>query len=235
MKSLYILQHIESEPLGIWEEELNRWRARSKRIEVWKECNLPSAEATLGAIVLGGPMNVAETDRYPFLAREMDYLKQLAERDVPVIGVCLGAQLLAAALGATVAPGSRREIGYTTVTLTPAGAESTLLRGFPMELPVFQWHGQGFSLPAGAVLLARSGSYPNQAFRYRNAWGFQFHMEVTPAMVENWAQQYAGDLDSVGLVPGKLAEQGLERGQMVSLYGRQVIRRFWDSVTEAIM
>jgi GMP synthase-like glutamine amidotransferase len=232
VKTLYVLQHHECEPLGIWAEELNRWHVRSQSIPVWKNAELPAPESTLAAIILGGPMNVNETDRYPFIQAELNYLKRLLEAGIPVIGVCLGAQLLAAALGARVAPGPRPEIGYSAVTLTPAGAESTLFRGFPMELPVFQWHGQGFELPPKADLLASSPDYPQQAFRYGNAWGFQFHLEVTPAMVESWCREYSQELTQAGVNPLKVNEQAALRGQMISLYGRQVIRRFWDSVTE---
>lgn len=232
MKKLFILQHAQTEPLGIWEEELQRWYAPYEYVELWRGQALPAPENTLAAIVMGGPMNVAEHDRYPFLTAEIEYLKRLFEQEKHILGVCLGAQLLAAALGARVAPGPRPEIGYSTVTLTPTGAEDALFSGFPMDLPVFQWHEQGFDLPAGATRLAASPDYENQAFRHGKAWGLQFHMETTPQMTDAWAESGATELQAAGTNRAKLAEQAAAQSQMIALYGRQLIRRFWDSIAE---
>jgi GMP synthase (glutamine-hydrolysing) len=232
MKKICVLQHHPAEPMGIWEEELQRWYAPFEIVPLWKEAKLPAPETTLAAIIMGGPMNVSEQDRYPFLTAEIDYLRALQGRGTHVLGVCLGAQLLAAALGARVETGPRPEVGYTTVTLTPTGAEDTLLSGFPMELPVLQWHAQGFELPEGATRLATSRDYENQAFRSRNAWGFQFHLEATAGMADNWAAQGEDELQAAGLTRARLAEQAAAHAQMVLLFGRQVIRRFWDSVSE---
>jgi GMP synthase (glutamine-hydrolysing) len=232
MKKIYVIQHVQTEPLGIWEEELQRWYAPFEYVPLWEGKPLPAPESTLAAIVMGGPMNVSDQGTVPFLRPEIEYLQELCRRRTHVLGVCLGAQLLAASLGAQVGPGPRAEIGYMTLTLTPTGAEDVLLSGFPMELPVFQWHGQGFDLPDGATRLATSPDYENQAFRAGNAWGFQFHLEVTPQLVDEWAVLGANEIQAVGLSRAKLAEQAGAHGQMVALYGRQVIRRFWDSVAE---
>ena len=177
-------------------------------------------------------MNAADTNRWPHLQAEIEFIRQLNAAETPVLGVCLGAQLLAVALGARVGFGPQPEIGYLDVTLTPVGAEDTLLSGFPMALPVFQWHAQGFDLPPQAELLATGSLYPNQAFRCRKAWGFQFHLEVTPEMVLQWALNSEAELQKAGLSQAKLTEQIHERAQMVSLYGRRVIRRFWDALAE---
>ena len=232
VKKFYVLQHIDCEPLGIWEEELKRWYARYEYIKVWEGAPLPEPENTLAAIVLGGPMSVNDTENFPFVTKEIEYLRKLVDAKVHVLGVCLGAQLLAAALGAEISNGSKAEIGYSTITLTHEGTEDRLMLGFPMEFPVFQWHEQGFELPRGAKRLAGTEDYPNQAFRYENVWGLQFHLEVTPAMTENFSQAYADMLEQApNLTPRKLKEQAAVNGHMVTLYGRQVIRRFWDSVT----
>ncbi|MEW6516163.1 MAG: type 1 glutamine amidotransferase [candidate division FCPU426 bacterium] len=233
MKKLYVLQHAESEPLGVWEEELKRWYARFEYVRLWQGQPLPQPEDTLAAIVLGGSMNVDDTEQHPFLIKELEYLRRLLEMDVHVLGVCLGAQLMAAALGAQVTNGPRAEIGYSRVMLTYDGVKDALLLGFPMELPVFQWHEQGFELPQGAIRLASTDEYPNQAFRHGHAWGFQFHLEVTPEMAEGFAREHEETLVRLhGLSRHKLAEQAGTVGQVASLYGRQLIRRFWDSVTE---
>jgi len=232
VKKFYVLQHIECEALGIWEEELKRWYARYEYVKVWEEAKMPAPENTLAAIVLGGPMSVNDTENYPFIIKEIEYLQKLIEAKVHVLGVCLGAQLLAAALGAKITNGPRAEIGYSTATLTHEGPQDPLMLGFPMELPVFQWHEQGFDLPPGAERLAGTDDYPNQAFRFENIWGFQFHLEVTPEMVGEFGKEYADMLERVpNLNYSKLMEQASAKGHMVTLYGRQVIRRFWDSVT----
>ncbi|NTV51852.1 MAG: type 1 glutamine amidotransferase, partial [Candidatus Firestonebacteria bacterium] len=186
----------------------------------------------LAAIILGGPMNVSDQDHLPHLKAELEFIRGLLAAEIPILGVCLGAQMLAAAMGAQVGPGPHPEIGYMDVTLTPVGAEDTLLSGFPMALPVFQWHAQGFDLPPRAELLATSEAFPNQAFRSGKAWGFQFHLEVTPAMVRQWAQDSQAELSRAGVSETRLAEQSNAQAQMVSLYGRRVIRRFWDSLAE---
>lgn len=232
-KKFFILQHVECEPLGIWEEELKRWHARYEYIELWKGQEIPEPKDTLASIILGGPMNVDETMDHPFITKEIDYIKALVDEDIHVLGVCLGAQLLAAALGARVSKGPKAEIGYKHVTLTPHGADNRLFRGFPMTLPVFQWHSQGFELPSGAEQLATSDDFANQAFCYNKAWGLQFHAEVTPELVDGFAEAYAEELEiQPGVTRNKLKEQANSQGQMVALYGRQLIRRFWDSVTE---
>lgn len=232
MKKLYVLQHERSETLGTWEEELQRWHVPFEYVEVGQGRILPAPETALAAIVMGGSMNVSDVDRHPFLSTELALLRSWIERETPVLGVCLGAQLLAAALGAPVAPGPRPEIGYQAVTLTPTGADDPLLSGFPMDLMVFQWHTQGFGLPAGAIRLATSADYENQAFRQGKVWGFQFHLEVTPKMVDEWASQSEQELSAAGTSRAKLSEQAVLHGQVVSLFGRQVIRRFWDAVAE---
>jgi GMP synthase (glutamine-hydrolysing) len=233
MKKLYVFQHVPTEPLGIWEEELHRWHAPFEIIKLWENQALPLPENTLGAIFMGGPMNVEDQTRHSHLKFEIEFIQTLIKNGTPILGVCLGGQLLAAALGAHVGYGPRPEIGFLDVTLTPVGAEDSLFTGFPMTLPVFQWHSQGFELPENAVLLASSTDYPQQAFRHGRAWGIQFHLEVTPEMVQQWAHDGEQDLQKIGSTPAKLCEPlHSQAQQMVSLYGRQVIRRFWDTLAE---
>lgn len=233
MKKIHVLQHLPDEPLGTWEEELERWHAPFEYIRLWDGIALPKPEQALAAIILGGTMNVEDAHQHPWMSAEMEYIRALLQRQTPVLGVCLGAQMLAHVLGARVQDGRAPEIGYMTVTLTPEGAEDTLLTGFPMELPVFQWHQQGFDLPAGAVRLAGGSAFPEQAFRHGRSWGLQFHLEVTPALVEQWCRRGAEFINRLpGLSADKIMEQAADQGQMVALYGRQVIRRFWESLVE---
>jgi GMP synthase (glutamine-hydrolysing) len=145
---------------------------------------LPAHEAVAGALVMGGPMNVDETDRYPGLAATRDWLAEAALREMPLLGICLGAQLLARALGAAVVPGERKEIGFHEVTV--ADPTDPILAGLAPRSRVLHWHGDVFELPAGATHLASSALTAHQAFRLGNAWGVLFHPEADVALVDQW-------------------------------------------------
>lgn len=132
-----------------------------------------------GLVVMGGPMGALDDADHPNLAAERALLAACLERDVPVLAVCLGAQLLAAALGARVYTGSTPEIGLGTVTLTDAGRRDSVLGGGARVLPVLHWHGDTFDVPDGATLLASNDAYPNQAYRVGSAYALQFHVEIT--------------------------------------------------------
>lgn len=151
---------------------------------------LPHLEELRGLVVMGGPMGVSDTASHPYLADELALLAGAVAADLPVLGVCLGAQLLAAALGGTVYRGAQPEIGPGTVTLSNAGQTDPVLGvARRAELPVMHWHQDTFELPAGAVGLAGSDLYANQAFRVgARAYGLQFHVEVDRALVDGWRE-----------------------------------------------
>jgi GMP synthase (glutamine-hydrolysing) len=149
--------------------------------------HLPENANGFDAIVsMGGPMNVYQEEEYPFLAEETTFLRNAINANVPVLGVCLGAQLIAKAAGAKVALAAAKEVGWCRVSLTDAGREDTLFRGLPETLEVLQWHEDMFHVPEGGQLLASSEACPNQAFRYRNALGLQFHLEITDEILKDW-------------------------------------------------
>jgi GMP synthase (glutamine-hydrolysing) len=145
---------------------------------------LPDHDAVAGAVVMGGPMNVDETDRYPGLAAIRDWLAEAVRREMPVLGICLGSQLLARALGAAVVPGERKEIGFAPVTVDVA--DDPVLGGLAPGAEVLHWHGDVFELPDGATHLASSELTAHQAFRLGNAWGVLFHPEADRALAEQW-------------------------------------------------
>lgn len=145
---------------------------------------LPSHDEVAGAVVMGGPMNVDEVERFPALAAEREWLAGAVERGMPVLGICLGAQLLARALGAEVRAGEAPEIGFAPVEVTAPG--DPLLGGLAPSTEVLHWHGDVFDLPDGAEHLAASAATECQAFRAGNAWGVLFHPEADLALVEAW-------------------------------------------------
>lgn len=148
---------------------------------------LPDHEAVAGAVVMGGPMNVDDVERFPGLAAERAWLAEAVRRDLPVLGVCLGAQLLARALGAEVRPGEGAEIGFAPVEVSDP--DDPLLGSLAPRTPVLHWHRDVFDLPAGARPLASSAQTPLQAFRHGNAWGLLFHPEADAALVGAWLEE----------------------------------------------
>ncbi len=145
---------------------------------------LPAHEEVSGAVIMGGPMSVDETDRHPQLADEREWLAEAVRREMPVLGICLGAQLLARALGAEVKPGEGPELGFAPVEVRDP--RDPILGGLAPDTTVLHWHSDVFDLPAGATALARSDKTEVQAFRHGNAWGVLFHPEADLALLEAW-------------------------------------------------
>lgn len=168
-------------------------------------------------ISLGGPMGVYESPRQPFLADELELLRRRLAADRPTLGICLGAQLIAAALGARVYPGPGKEIGFAPVILTDPGAASPLALIAP-DQPVLHWHGDTFDLPEGAELLASTSRYRNQAFAIGpNVLALQFHLEAGDD-IESWLTGHARELQSSGIDPEPIRrDAGLQTDSLRSL------------------
>lgn len=145
---------------------------------------LPPHREVAGAVVMGGPMNADEVERFPGLAAEREWLAEAVRRGMPVFGICLGAQLLARALGAEVRPGKAKEIGFAPVEVSDPG--DPVLGGLAPSSEVLHWHGDVFNLPDGAQPLASSALTEHQAFRLGDAWGVLFHPEADFALIEAW-------------------------------------------------
>jgi GMP synthase (glutamine-hydrolysing) len=145
---------------------------------------LPAHREVAGAVFMGGPMNVDETDRYPALLAEREWLKTAIESDMPILGVCLGSQLIARALGCEIRPGSAQEIGWSPVQIHDH--QDPIAGALAPECPVLHWHGDVFDLPPGAVHLASSSQTEIQGFRVRSAWGLLFHAEADAELAELW-------------------------------------------------
>lgn len=148
---------------------------------------LPTHDQTTALIVLGGAMGANDDAGYPFLADLKDLIRTVVEQSKPYLGICLGGQLLAAALGAAVVSNRWEELGTRSISLTAEGTGDPLFTGILPQFTTFQWHHDSFDLPEGAVLLATSAACFHQAFRYGLcAWGLQFHPEVTEQIIRDW-------------------------------------------------
>ncbi|MBI5150366.1 MAG: type 1 glutamine amidotransferase [Candidatus Omnitrophica bacterium] len=165
-----------------------------KEIDLDAGGRLPRDLKDVGAlVVLGGPMSVYEEDKYPYLKEEDALIKRAVAQGVPYLGICLGAQLLAKACGATVGKSPQKEVGFFPIRLTPEGQKDPLFRGLEREPEIFQWHEDMFEVPSGARLLAASPACPHQAIRVGpRAYGLQFHVEITGQTVRDWSEGYFG-------------------------------------------
>lgn len=199
MKTAVAIRHLAFEDLGIIEPWLTRrgWRISTYDAggdELWK---IDLAQVDL-LVVLGGPIGAGDDAVYPFLTEEVALIRQRLDSARPLLGICLGAQLMARALGAAAAPMGSKEIGYAPLTMTPEGATSPLAR--IGDQPVLHWHGDQFGLPTGSASLATTPACPHQAFMVGDhvlAW--QFHLEVDAARIEQWLVGHVGDLREAGI------------------------------------
>ena len=188
MSRILVCQHVAFELLGTLNLLLRCSGVRIKYVNFGRDPEArPSLDGYRGLVVLGGPMSVNDTEHHPHLATEVELIGQALERGLPVLGICLGAQLIARALGAEVRPGPEKEIGWYDVSLTPEARADPLFAHFGPSEKIFQWHGDTFDLPEGAVRLASTPACPNQAFRFgENVYGLQFHLEVDQDLIERW-------------------------------------------------
>jgi GMP synthase-like glutamine amidotransferase len=191
---LHYLQHVPFEGLGeirTWAEERGH-QISSTRLYLGEK--LPLAKEFHWLVILGGPMNVYEDDKYPWLADEKKFILDAIEAGKIVMGICLGAQLMADVLGGKVQRNEHPEIGWYNVVLTPEAIKSPLFRGFPAIINVFQWHGDTFDIPPGAVRLGVSKACPNQGFEDGRAIGLQFHLEYSLESIQSLIQCCGEDL-----------------------------------------
>jgi len=192
---VHYLQHVPFEDaanIGVWAEERGCTLTTTR---LYEDEPFPDiAEIGLLAI-MGGPMNVYQYRDYPWLPREKVFIRKAIASGLPMVGVCLGAQLLADVLGAKVMQNPEIEIGWHTVRLTPEACRSAVFRHMPKEFPAFHWHGDTFELPPGAEHLAESGACRNQAFEYDgHVLGLQFHLEYSASSIERMLTHCADEL-----------------------------------------
>jgi GMP synthase (glutamine-hydrolysing) len=216
-RSAVALRHVAFEDLGLLAPIMERegWNVSFCEAPVDDLGHSSIGDADL-LIVLGGPIGVYETGSYPFLTREIDLLERRLAHGLPTLGICLGAQLMAKALGACVHAGGVKEIGWGPVTLSDAGRASCLT---PLAegAPILHWHGDTFDLPAGAARLASNENYENQAFAFGNtALALQFHLEVDPRQLEEWYVGHAVELAAAGISVPQLRARTAEVSKTVA-------------------
>ena len=194
--NVLIIKHIDIEGPGLIEHYLMQRKIFYQILCLETDDRFPKLDSLTHIFILGGPMNVYEEDRYPFLRDEDLFIKEAIQRGKSVLGICLGAQLIAKALGAKVFKAPIEEIGWYDVSLTKIGSNDPLFSLLPKTFPVFQWHEDTFEIPHNAILIATSSPVPDQAFRYgENTYGLQFHLEVTREMIREWMETYKEEFE----------------------------------------
>lgn len=175
----HYLQHVPFEGLGSIEHWLKTNGYELTHTQFFNTTDLPDSNLVDFLVVMGGPMSVNDVDTYPWLIPEKQFVREIIESGKPVMGICLGAQIIASAMGARVFPGSVKEIGWFPIHAVDSADSSVF--SFPSSETVFHWHGETFDLPSGAIRLAKSEGCENQAFQLgKSVIGLQFHLETTP-------------------------------------------------------
>jgi GMP synthase (glutamine-hydrolysing) len=216
-------------------------------VEALRGETLPSPADVSGLVLFGGEMNADQIDRFPYLARERALAREAIEAGLPVLGICLGSQLLARSLDVPVVRSPVREIGFCRVRITAEGRDDPLLSAFASasastsasasvsasagETMAFQWHEDTYALPPGATLLATGADVPMQAFRVANAWGVQFHFEITAEEIESWLATTGPSFEATwGRSPDEIRRQLREHVEGQQRRGRELLSGFAEVV-----
>ena len=225
------LRHVESEGPAAYSPVLEEY-APVVTVRMWRSQPLPDLHKFSAIIAMGGPMGANDGRTFPWIDEEIAYLRAATDAGVPVWGVCLGAQLLAAALGARVYTGQLPEVGVLELSMTDDAKSDPVWGDLPRVFSALQWHSDSFDLPRGALRLAGSNAYRNQLFRHGNSYGVQFHLEADGNLARRWLEidEYVSALEqTLGAysVPHFLADIEVAQYETVKL-ARHAIRRWLD-------
>lgn len=235
-----VLQHVDCEHPGLITRLLRDRAIRTEIVRLYLGDELPVVENSYDVVLaFGGPMNVDEHDSFPWLRDEVCFIERVVRSGTPFLGVCLGAQLLARALGAAVYPAAIPEVGLSTVRLTAEAKSDPIFRRLSDPMACFQWHGDTFDLPEDSVLLATSADCQNQAFRWKDAaYGIQFHVEVTPDMAREWGNigEYRAAAERVRGANGanEIEIELRERGRNLEPVCEALVRGFFALAKERV-
>ncbi|MBI5197663.1 MAG: gamma-glutamyl-gamma-aminobutyrate hydrolase family protein [Nitrospirae bacterium] len=211
MYPFLILQHVPHEDLGTLRQALENRGIPFRYVRLYAGEKVPDSLSSIGGLILlGGPMNVYQETDYPYLLEVNSLVQEAVRRDLPTLGICLGAQLIAKATGATVYHGKEKEIGWYSLEMSREAGQDSVFAELPTQLTVFQWHGDTFDIPPGGVRLAGSSRFPNQAFRLgERVYALQFHLEVTQEMIRLWIRENQEELSSLRDIidPGKILQE----------------------------
>ncbi|MCL5029803.1 MAG: type 1 glutamine amidotransferase [Bacteroidetes bacterium] len=212
---IHILQHERFEGPGyieVWAKENNHEITFTK---FYEQVKLPGINDFDMLIIMGGPMGIYDEDKFPWLTSEKIFIKNVIDSGKLVLGICLGSQLIAASLGAKVYPNKFKEIGWFDIKLTENAKNNLLFTSFPQQTKVFQWHGDTFDLPEGALLLAESEACKNQAFVYKEkVFALQFHCEVTENSLQEMLEEGKNELKKEKYI--QTAEEILSKKYLIS-------------------
>ena len=234
MSTIWVVQHEQVENLGTIEQILLTYGLTPRYVRTFAGEGVPGKMGDADALIsMGGPMGVYEHVQHPYLLDEMRLMERALEAEKPVLGVCLGSQLLAAVLGAEVRRGEHKEIGWHRVDLTPAGRADVLFAGLEPSFTAYHWHGDVFSVPPQAESLAASEQTPCQAFSSGGrAYGLLFHMEVTEKIVRDMVSSFADELQQENLDGPKIVAQATELLPPLQRQGRPFFQA-WAAMVAA--
>lgn len=223
-----VLLHEKCEGAGIFEDVIKDAGVEFRYIELFNGADVPEGiRRGQRLLIMGGPMNVYQEKEYPFLREEDLLIKEALKEELPVLGICLGAQLIAKAAGARVREGKVKEIGWYKIRLTEEGKRDRIFSLFKDEFTVFQWHGDTFDLPSNAIPLAENDLYL-QTFKLQTAYALQFHLEVTEEMIKDWLEVYESELRSLeGVIyPDEILNDAKRYLYELNLQAREFILRW---------
>lgn len=224
MRHARVIQHVSFEDLGSLEQALIGAGYRIEYLDaVISDLSMPYIAESDLLVILGGPLSANDSEEFPFIRNELEILSYRRKHRLATLGICLGAQLMATALGGKVSQGKEPEIGWSPLQLTPEGERSALSSLDPSLTSVFHWHGETFSLPEGATLLASTPMCRNQAFSWGSNWlALQFHPEVVPMKLEHWYVGHIHELNALKKNVFALREESHRRGPTLIRQADQV-------------
>jgi len=226
--AILFIQHVKNEGPGIFKLVLDELAISSHTIETFSDEHISLPSNCKGVVILGGPMNVDEELNYPFLKEEKEFIKDMLKKEIPLLGICLGAQLITQVAGGSVFKAEKKEIGWYPVTLSDGGTHDFLFQGVPRSFEVFQWHEDTFEIPPRGERLVTSYGCVNQGFKIgKYGYGVQFHLEADATMIHDWLDsdtenQISSEVESMKRETAEKIQPCLEWGKKLLLNFLQI-------------